>query len=354
MVYPGDTILTVDSVGEAKAISKSRQHEREQKEHVVLTEAPTVTAEDAREFASRRGRHRVANQPKTVIKYRSKAIYKQQMLEDGTLSVEEGLRKVPIIVKSNTAGVLQVISDTVAQLEHEDLELSIVSAKTGHLNSGDVDFAETVKAPIFSFSVDIPQAVAKYAVERNVHIYKQRILYLLIDDVRDYMSSCLDPIETEIVLGKADILQRFELNNNRRGIENPVVAGCKVSCLCTTTDLYRVSVFPSFFFIPPLLTCIVSSFSVVLLYHPSLKVTSGEMDKKQKFRIVREDGENRKVILDHATASSLRHFKESVQSVTKGQECGVIFDSSSQEFETGDKIVCYKTELVKQKIKSVY
>ncbi len=78
------------------------------------------------------------------------------------------------------------------------------------------------------------------------------------------------------------------------------------------------------------------------------------MDKKQKFRIVRGDDENRQVILDSATASSLRHFKESVQSVTKGQECGVIFDSSSQEFQTGDKIVCYKTELVKQKIKSVY
>ncbi len=78
------------------------------------------------------------------------------------------------------------------------------------------------------------------------------------------------------------------------------------------------------------------------------------MDKKQKFRIVREDGDKRTVILENATASSLKHFKESVQLVTKGQECGVIFDSSSQEFETGDKVVCYKTELVKQKIKSVY
>jgi len=232
------------------------------------------------------------------------------MLEDGTISLNEGPRNVPIIVKSNTVGVLQVIKDTIAQFDHKDLDLSVVSAKTGHINGGDVDFAETVKAPIFGFSVDIPQAVAKYAIERNVKIYKQRIIYMMIDDIRDHMSSCLDPVETEVLLGKADILQTFELNNNRRGVPNPVVAGCKV--------------------------------------------TSGEMDRKHKFRVVRGDNEDSVVILDNVTASSLRHFKKTVESVTKGNECGVIFDDKVYEFETGDKIVCYKTKMVKQKVKSVY
>jgi translation initiation factor IF-2 len=228
MVYPGDIILTADSVGEAKVLCNLRKLEREKKEDVVLTEAFAVTDEDALEFNNRRGARRIANRPKTVIKYRSKAVFKQQMLEDGTISLNEGPRNVPIIVKSNTVGVLQVIKDTIAQFDHKDLDLSVVSAKTGHINGGDVDFAETVKAPIFGFSVDIPQAVAKYAIERNVKIYKQRIIYMMIDDIRDHMSSCLDPVETEVLLGKADILQTFELNNNRRGVPNPVVAGCKV------------------------------------------------------------------------------------------------------------------------------
>ena len=117
------------------------------------------------------------------------------------------------------------------------------------------------------------------------------IIYDLIDDIRAVLSGMLPPIQRETFLGNADVLQTFDISKVGK------VAGCRVS--------------------------------------------EGVVRKGAKVRIVRENI----VVLELGTLQTLKRFKDEVNEVVSGQECGMQF-AGFQDIRVGDTIECFSVEMV--------
>ena len=117
------------------------------------------------------------------------------------------------------------------------------------------------------------------------------IIYDLIDDIRGVLSGMLAPLQRETFLGNAEVLQTFDISKVGK------VAGCRV--------------------------------------------TEGVVRRGAKVRIVR-DGV---VVLELGTLQTLKRFKDEVNEVQSGQECGMQF-AGFQDIRVGDTIECFTVEVV--------
>jgi len=126
-----------------------------------------------------------------------------------------------------------------------------------------------------------------------VEIRYYAIIYDLIDDIKGVLSGMLAPIQRETFLGNAEVLQAFDISKVGR------VAGCRV--------------------------------------------TEGVVRKGARVRIVRADV----VVLELGTLQTLKRFKDEVNEVQSGQECGMAF-AGFQDIKPGDTIECFSLEEVRR------
>ena len=202
---------------------------------------------------------------------------KQSFKVEETAKDEEN-KKLKIILKADVVGTLEAIKNNLPE------NCQILKAEVGAVNDSDVLLAEGSKAEISAFNVKVSGKVKKLAETEKVKITTHNIIYELLEDVEKKALKIIEPTIDEKVLGKAEILERFEMKKN--------IAGCKV--------------------------------------------IEGEVKKDDRIHLLRG-----KEILGDVRIKTMKKGKEDTNSVVLSEEFGVVF-SPELDFKIGDVLVSYR------------
>ncbi len=200
----------------------------------------------------------------------------------------EGRRELNCIVKSENQGTLEAVVEALRQIKSEKVGLNIIGTGTGNVSMTDVKNAAAGRAIVVGFDIGNDSGVQQQARHDGVRINSFRIIYELIDHVKQSMLDLLPPEYKEVVLGHAEIKAIYDIGKLGK------IAGSQM--------------------------------------------LDGKLVAKEKYRIFR----NKQQIWD-GKVQTLRHFKDEVKEVTGQQECGVCF-VNYEDFQAGDTIECYLLE----------
>jgi translation initiation factor IF-2 len=204
-------------------------------------------------------------------------------------------KELPILIKADVQGSAEAIVGSLDKLAHEEVRARVVLSGVGAINESDVQLAKTSGAPVIGFNVRASKEARDLAEREGVEIRYYAIIYDLIDDIKGVMSGMLAPHSRETFLGNAEILEVFNISKVGK------VAG--------------------------------------------VKVTEGVVRKGAKVRILRDNV----VIQEMGTLTTLKRFKEEVNEVVMGQECGMSF-GQFQDIKKGDVIECFNVEIVQRSL----
>ncbi|XP_010459294.1 PREDICTED: translation initiation factor IF-2, chloroplastic [Camelina sativa] len=132
------------------------------------------------------------------------------------------LHQLNIILKVDVQGSIEAVRQALQVLPQENVTLKFLLQATGDVSNSDVDLASASEAIIFGFNVKASGSVKKAAENKGVEIRLYRVIYELIDDVRNAMEGLLESVEEQIPIGSAEVRATFSSGSGR-------VAGCMVN-----------------------------------------------------------------------------------------------------------------------------
>ncbi|NWU05377.1 IF2M factor, partial [Cephalopterus ornatus] len=291
----GDEILEVESEQRAHEVIDWRTYVEQQeklKKDVEVIEAKQK--EHRREYKQQQQKlaHLTWRQRKAVLYKANKHLLfqrpkdRREMAED-TLSV---------IVKGDVDGSVEAILNILDSYDCEDeCKLDIVHFGMGDISENDLSLAEAFNGVIYGFSVKANDSIKKLADKKGIKIKLHNIIYRLIDDLKEELSSRLPPAVVETTIGEASVLDTFSVTVGKNKIP---VAGCRVH--------------------------------------------KGLLDRKMKFKLIRSGD-----VIWKGSLSSLKHHKDDAQVIKAGMDCGLSLDRNL-EFSVGDDIICYEETEVQQ------
>jgi translation initiation factor IF-2 len=240
----------------------------------------------ARQLAQER-----ANRLKTEALARRQA--RKVSLDEVFARAQEGeIKELNIVLKADVAGSLEALQDEIAKVPQERVAIEIIHSQTGGINESDVMLASASDAIIIGFNVR-PLADARRAAEREgVDVRTYSVIYKITEDLRNAMEGMLEAVEVEESVGEAEIKQTFKASKVGR------IAGCLV--------------------------------------------TEGKIRRDGNVRLVREG-----TVIWTGRLGSLRRFKDNVDEVEEGQECGVVLDGYA-DVKEGDVLEIFQTKQVEQ------
>ena len=226
--------------------------------------------------------------------------------------------RIPIVVKADADGTLAAIRDSLLQLTEKsdcNIFIDLVKVGVGPLLGTEIQMAQECNATIICFNLKNDQALMTVADENGVKIIQSDVIYSLLDEAKLEFSKYLPEQPVEVVHGRAKVLATYVIG----GIADKV-AGLKV----IDGTIYRDKATSK----------------------PPSKGSIGAANKAGcLYRIIR-DGT---VIADGLPASSLKHFKDDVDEISRGKECGISL-SGYNEYEKNDEIECYAIEMQRAKL----
>ncbi len=213
-------------------------------------------------------------------------------LDDIFAQVEEGkIQTLNLIVKGDVQGSVEAVKQSLEKLSNEEVRVKVIHAAAGAINEGDVMLADSANAIIIGFNVRPDTKAKKLAEQSKVDVRSYRIIYELLDDMEAALKGMLAPKLKEVLTGKCEVRQTFNIT----GVGT--IAGCYV--------------------------------------------TEGKIVRGGKLRIYRED-----IMICEGGVKQLKRFKDDVKEVNYGYECGCAIDGFN-EIRVGDIIECYVTEEIK-------
>mmetsp|Transcript_20232 Transcript_20232/g.50328 ORF Transcript_20232/g.50328 Transcript_20232/m.50328 type:complete len:1070 (+) Transcript_20232:95-3304(+) len=233
----------------------------------------------------------------------------------------DGTVRIPIIVKADADGSLAAVRDSLLNIGDDSKHAVVIDPimeGIGEVTPSDILMAKESEATIFSFgSIRVDQSTMNLAEAEGVSICSNNIIYSLLDEAKVVLGSYLPLISKEHTHGRAAVKAIFSIDTEN-GEEK--IAGLNV----LEGNIYKSKA--------PL----------------SGEDSSTTVNADCHFRIYR-DGKLISPDDQSVTASSLRRFKELVESVRLGDECGLGL-SGFTDFEEGDEIECYSVEMKKAKL----
>jgi len=225
-------------------------------------------------------------------KEQQEKLSKGLMLEEVFKKIEEGeLKELKLILKTDTVGSLEALKKALTELSTPEVSVRILHGAVGGITENDVMLAKASQAIIIGFNTR-PDLKAKETAEREkVDIKLYSIIYEAIEDVKNALRGMLKPVQKEVVLGSAEVRATFKI----KGVGT--VAGCYV--------------------------------------------LDGKMVRNANARLIR-DG----VVIYTGKIEGLKRFKEDVQEVARGFECGIKLKDYN-DVKVGDVIECYEVRLEK-------
>jgi translation initiation factor IF-2 len=187
-------------------------------------------------------------------------------------TLKEGqIKSVNVIIKADVQGSAEALAASLQKIEVEGVKVDIVHSAVGAINESDVSLAEAANAVIIGFNVR-PTPLARVQAETDeVEIRLHSIIYKVIEEVETAMKGMLDPEFEEKVIGEAVVRDTFTVS--------------KVGTIA------------------------------------GFMVLSGSVKRDASVRVIR-DG----IVIADGNLSSLKHFKDDVKEVRKGNEGGLMID----------------------------
>ena len=229
-------------------------------------------------------------QAREIAEYRSTKEKEKKLLKQKDESVgdlfetlgQEAKKVLNVIIKTDVGGTCEAIIAALHDLGNEKAKVKIVSSGVGGISESDANLAVAVESIILGFNVRADNAAKKIIEDEVIPLSYHSIIYELLDDVKARMSGMLDPIIREEIVGTAEVLEVF--NSPKFG----QVAGCNV--------------------------------------------IEGNVLRNKPVRVLRDD-----IVIFEGELNSLRRFKEDVNEVKNGNECGMGI-KNYKDIKPGDKI----------------
>ncbi len=229
-------------------------------------------------ITSKEARDKLSDQQKTPIEQTAKPL---PSLDELIKRGEQERKTVDIILKTDSFGSMEALSQSILKLSHEGITPMILHQDIGGINSSDVNLAYVSRAVIVGFNVRPDPQANQLIEELNIPIKLYRIIYQALEDIENLLKGAVVKVEVEKVIGKARIQALFKVP------KIGIVAGCLV--------------------------------------------TSGKAVRSSSVRVIR-DG----VVIREGKIASLRRFKDDAKEVPAGTECGIRLEGYQDFFENDE------------------
>ena len=289
----GDLVLAGEYYGKVRAITD--EHGQRIKsagpsipvEILGLPDTPAAGSEflvvtdekKAREVADFRSNREREKQLDRQNKMRLESMFEQ--MEQGDVSF------LNIVLKADVRGSLEALLAALNELSTDEVKVRVISSGVGPISESDVTLAESSEAVLLGFNVRADSTARRKADAANMDIRYYSVIYGLIDDVKAAMSGLLAPEHREKILGVADVREVF------RSSKFGAAAGCMV--------------------------------------------VEGTIYRNKPIRVLRDDQ-----VIFTGQLQSLRRYKEDVNEVRTGMECGLAV--RGYDVEAGDKIEVFEIQ----------
>ncbi|WP_386081839.1 translation initiation factor IF-2 [Vreelandella sp. F11] len=218
-------------------------------------------------------------------KYREVRLARQQKAKLENMFSQMGqdeVAKVNIVLKADVQGSLEAIKGALEELSTGEVEVAVVSSGVGGITGTDANLALASEAIVVGFNVRADAAAREIIEREGLDLRYYSVIYQLIDEVKQAMSGMLAPEWKEEIVGVAEVRDVF------RAPKIGAIAGCMV--------------------------------------------IEGSVHRNKKIRVLRDD-----VVIYEGELESLRRFKDDVQEVRNGMECGIGVKNYN-DVQVGDKI----------------
>lgn len=223
------------------------------------------------------------------VKTRESKLAAQQAAKLESLfdQVKEGqAAMVNILIKADVQGSAEALRDALEKLSTDEVKVKIVAVGVGGINESDILLAEASKAVVIGFNVRADAAARRAMADMGVEVRYYSVIYEAIDDIKDALSGLLSPELREEIIGLASVKDVF------RSSKLGAVAGCQV--------------------------------------------VEGVVRRGSPIRVLRDN-----VVIYEGELESLRHYKENVNEVRAGTECGIAVKNYN-DVKPGDMIEVYE------------
>ena len=200
------------------------------------------------------------------------------------------IKELPVVIKGDVQGSVEAIVSSLDKMSTEEVRVKVLHTGVGGISESDVILAEASSAPVLGFNVRANKQARDAAERAKVEIRYYSVIYDLLDDIKGVLSGMLEPELRETFLGNAEILEVFNISKQGK------VAGCRV--------------------------------------------TEGQVKRGASVRLIRDD-----VVIHEGELSQLKRFKDDVNEVPMGQECGMSF-ANYEDMRVGDTIECFSVEKI--------
>ncbi len=198
------------------------------------------------------------------------------------------VKELPIVIKADVQGSVEVLSEMLPKLSTEQVKLKIIHASVGAVAETDVLLASASGAVIIAFNVRPERKAADLAQQENVDVRTHTIIYELQDELKKALAGLLEPVIKETHLGRAEVRDTFRV----KGVG--MIAGCYV--------------------------------------------LDGIVKRDAEVRVLRDN-----VVIYTGKIASLRRFKDDVNEVRAGFECGIGV-SNFADVKVGDVPECFQMQ----------
>ncbi|MBB1074675.1 translation initiation factor IF-2 [Rhodoferax sp. 4810] len=195
-------------------------------------------------------------------------------------------KSVNLILKADVQGSVEALRSSLLQLTSDEVKVNIVASGVGGLTESDANLAVTSHAILLGFNVRADAQARRIIEEKGLDLRYYSIIYELIGDVKQAISGLLSPIVTEEIIGLAEVRDVF------RSSKFGAIAGCMV--------------------------------------------TEGAIRRNNPIRVLRNH-----VVVFTGALESLRRFKDDVQEVKAGIECGIGVKNYN-DVQVGDHIEVFE------------
>ena len=288
----GDMIIAGEEYGRIRNMFDEKQQSIKEagpsSPAVVLGLSKTPSAgDDFLVVKNERKAREVAEFRQTKTRDAKLASQQASKLEDMFSQMEEGKAEfVSVIIKSDVHGSAEALRDALTKLSTDEVKVKVLSSGVGGITETDANLAAASNAVIIGFNVRADAAARAAIKESGVDVRYYSIIYEAIDDVKAALSGLLSPEIREQIVGLAEVKEVFS---------------------------------------SPKLGDIAGSI-----------VTEGYVKRANPIRVLREN-----VVIYEGELESLRRFKDDVNEVKSGTECGIGV-KNYDNVQVGDQIECFE------------
>ena len=216
-------------------------------------------------------------------------------LEDLYRNIQEGeIKELNVIIKADVQGSIAALETSLMNIESDEVSVNIIHTGVGAINETDVNLASASNAIIIGFNVRPGTNARKAAEKEKVEIKTYRVIYKVIEDIRNAMSGLLEPEYKEIVVGRVEVRDTFKVP------DVGIIAGAYVK--------------------------------------------EGEVNRNDYVRLIRNG-----TIIHEGEISSLKRFEDDVREVKEGYECGIGIDNYN-DIKVGDIIEIYRYKEIERSL----